>query len=130
MESSAISAPHVQAAGQVPALEHDRRRGRVRAAWMVAAGADLLQMVLFPFFSEGWLSPADDVLDVVVALALSKLIGFHWAFLPAAVAEVIPLVEVVPTWTASVWIATRRGLASGRRDERPPATSLASGPGT
>ena len=34
----------------------------------------------------------------------SWLLGFHWAFLPAAVAEVVPVVDLAPTWTAAVLI--------------------------
>jgi hypothetical protein len=55
----------------------------------------------------GVASPVDDVLDVVVALVMLKLVGFHWAFLPAFAAELVPFVDLVPSWTAAVWLATR-----------------------
>ena len=57
---------------------------RRRAARLIAVGADALQLFLFPLFGEGFASPLDDVLDLAVALTLVKLLGFHWAFLPAA----------------------------------------------
>ena len=81
--------------------------GRVRAARAVAIGADLLQLVLLPTFFPATLPPANSVIDVIVAIALVLLVGWHWAFLPAFVAEMIPFVDLVPTWTAAVMIATR-----------------------
>jgi hypothetical protein len=38
---------------------------------------------------------------------MSWLIGWHWAFLPTFVSELIPLWDLVPTWTAAVFFATR-----------------------
>jgi hypothetical protein len=35
------------------------------------------------------------------------LLGWHWEFLPAFVAEVIPGVELVPSWTFAVLEPTR-----------------------
>jgi hypothetical protein len=81
--------------------------GRIRAARIVAVGADLLQIVVLPAFYPGVLSPANNVIDGVVAIALVLLVGWHWAFLPAFVAEMIPFVDLIPTWTAAVMIATR-----------------------
>jgi hypothetical protein len=77
---------------------------RRRAARLVAFAADALQLALFPLFGEGIASPLDDALDVAVALLLIKLLGFHWAFLPAAAAELVPVVDLAPTWTAAVLI--------------------------
>ena len=37
---------------------------------------------VFPLFAEGALSPADEVLDLVVAAVLVRLLGWHWEFLP------------------------------------------------
>lgn len=80
--------------------------GRRRAARLVAAAADLLQLGLFPLFGEGFASPANDVLDVVVAGILVKLLGFHWALLPALGAELLPGIDLAPTWTAAVLMIT------------------------
>jgi hypothetical protein len=76
-------------------------------AWGVAIAADALQWAVLPLFAEGSLSVPDGVLDVAVAAALTALIGFHWSFLPAFVAESIPVVDLVPTWTGAVWLALR-----------------------
>lgn len=80
---------------------------RRRAAWAIAIAADALQWVLAPMFAEGALSIPNGVIDVGVGIALTALIGFHWSFLPAFIAESIPFVDLVPTWTGSVWLATR-----------------------
>jgi hypothetical protein len=79
----------------------------VRAAWIVAIAADLLQIVFFPAFVSGWLSPLNNALDVVVAVLMVRLLGWHFAFLPTFVAELVPTLDLIPTWTAAVWFATR-----------------------
>jgi len=73
----------------------------------VALGADLVQIVALPVFLPGAPSPWDDVLDVVVGFVLVRLIGWHWAFLPAFVGELIPGFELFPTWTTAVLFVTR-----------------------
>ncbi len=80
---------------------------QVKAARIVAASADLLQIVLLPAFLPGSPSPAADVIDVVVALVMLRLLGWHWAFLPTFVVELLPMVDLVPTWTAAVFLVTR-----------------------
>jgi ethanolamine transporter EutH len=79
---------------------------QIRAARAIAMLADLAEIVVFPAFMEGFLSPANDVLDVAVAVALTWLLGWHWAFLPSFLAEMIPVVGLVPTWTAAVFYVT------------------------
>jgi len=85
-----------------------------RMAWLVAIAADFLQVVAWPFFVEGGGSLADGVLDVAVAAILSRLLGWHWAFLPTLVAELIPGVDLFPTWTAAVFYVTRQRIRSGQ----------------
>jgi hypothetical protein len=77
------------------------------AAYVIGICADLIQVCLTPFLSEGFASPFNDVLDVVVCVILSRLIGFHVAFLPSFLIKLIPLVEIAPTWTLAVFISTR-----------------------
>jgi len=69
---------------------------------ILALAADALQIFFFPLFAEGALSPADDVLDVLVAAVLVHLLGWHWEFLPAFAAELVPGVDLVPFWTIAV----------------------------
>jgi hypothetical protein len=84
------------------AISELSERSRFRTALVLAFAADALQIFMFPLFSEGALSPADDVLDLVVGAALVRLLGWHWEFLPAFAAELVPGVDLVPFWTLSV----------------------------
>ena len=81
--------------------------GRVQAARWIAAAADFLQIVVFPVFIPGLLSPWEDALDFLVALAMIALIGWHWSFLPSFLAELVPGLDLIPTWTAAVFFVTR-----------------------
>lgn len=88
-------------------MREDLAPRAVRAARWIAVGADLLQIVLLPAFFPGALSPVNDLIDVVTAALLLRLLGWHWSFLPTFVAELTPFVDLVPTWTAAVFLATR-----------------------
>ena len=87
-------------------------RWRLKTALVLAVGADALQLFVMPLFSEGALSPADDVLDLVVAAILVRLLGWHWEFLPAFAAELLPGVDLVPCWTLAVANVYRKWKAS------------------
>ena len=84
-----------------------------RLAWTIAIAADALQIVAFPFFVEGGLSPADSVLDLLVSVLMVRLLGWHWAFLPTAAAKLIPGADLFPTWTTAVWFVTRHKVSAG-----------------
>ena len=71
-------------------------RRRIWFACAVAVAADVIQVCLGPF---GWAGP-DEVIDVIVMVLLTSIIGFHPLFLPTFVAEFIPVVDALPTWTA------------------------------
>jgi hypothetical protein len=75
---------------------------RLRIAMIVAIVADLLQLVFFPWFFEGVLSPAEDALDAGVAAILAWLLGWHWEFLPSFLVKLVPGVDMVPLWTIAV----------------------------
>ena len=96
-----------------------------RLAWLVAIAADALQIIAFPMFVEGAASPADAVLDVAVAAVLTKLLGWHWAFLPSLAAELIPGVDLIPTWTAAVFFVTRQQVRSVEPEVLPPGPAPA-----
>ena len=91
-----------------------------RLAWLVALAADAIQIVGFPLFVEGAVSPADSVLDLVVGVVLVRLLGWHWAFLPSLAAELIPGMDLFPTWTAAVWFVTRQQIHPGEPEILPP----------
>src|SRR6266566_7744558 len=99
-------------------------RSRFRAAMILAMAADALQIFVFPLFVEGALSPADDVLDFAVAAVLVRLLGWHWEFLPAFLAELVPGVDLVPLWTLAVANVYRKWkqitiVTEEPRDQRP-----------
>ena len=79
-----------------------RTRWQFQTAMILAMSADALQLFVMPLFAEGALSPADDVLDVAMAAILVRLLGWHWEFLPAFAVELIPGVDLVPSWTFAV----------------------------
>lgn len=83
-----------------------------RMAWMIAIGADAIQIVALPFFAEGGISPFDTFVDLAAAFALTRLLGWHWAFLPAVIAELIPGLDLFPTWTAAVFYVMRQRARS------------------
>ena len=85
---------------------------RLRAALALAIVADLLQIAIFPLFIEGAASPADDLLDLGVAGAMSYLLGWHWEFLPSFFAKLVPGVDFVPLWTLAVANVYRKSKRS------------------
>ena len=95
------------------------RRGLVRTARMLAMAVDFVQLVAVPFFMPGAASPVNDVVDLITAVVLTRLVGWHMAFLPTFLAELIPMVDLFPTWTVAVFFATMRrtGPIRGAVDE-------------
>ncbi len=73
-----------------------------RTAMILAILADALQVVVFPLFVAGGLSPADDVLDLGIGALMVHLLGWHWDFLPTFFAKLLPGVDLVPFWTLAV----------------------------
>lgn len=87
-------------------------RTRVRLAYAVAVTVDVCQWLLGPV---GW-AFADEILDVVAAVLISWAIGFHPLFLPAFALELLPVADMLPTWTACVALV----VMLRRRQEPPP----------
>ncbi len=90
---------------------------KFRTAMLLAIVADALQLVVFPLFVEGALSSADDLLDICVAMAMVRLLGWHWEFLPSFLAKLLPGVDLVPFWTLAVANVWRKAKASHVVDE-------------
>lgn len=80
---------------------------RRKPALLIAIVADVVQFGLLPLFFSGALSPINAALDVLVGFLLVRRLGWHWAFLPAFAAELLPWIDLFPTWTAAVWFVTR-----------------------
>lgn len=84
--------------------------------------ADALQLALLPLFAGGALEGVDLAVDGIVAVLLIALCGFHPAFLPTIIAEALPVVDLVPSWTLAAMFVTR-----GR--SKPPALTPTAGTG-
>jgi hypothetical protein len=104
---------------------------RFREAMVIAIVADALQIVVFPFFVEGALSPTADILDFGIAALLVKLLGWHWEFLPSFFAKLVPGVDLVPFWALAVVNVYRKSkriaVAAEESREQHPALKDAQG---
>ena len=85
-------------------------RRRMLLALAVAVIADALQFILLPF---AW-SFAESAVDVVAMVLTLWILGFHLLLLPTFVIELVPVADVLPTWTACV-IAV---IALRKREQR------------
>jgi len=94
---------------------------RVRLARTIALAADFFQVIAFPLFFPGGLSPLVDALDIGVAIVMTMLLGWHWAFLPTMFAELLPILDLFPTWTMAVFYVTR---GQAREPEEPQAPRI------
>ena len=95
-------------------------RSRLRTAWVVAVVVDGLQLITSPAELTGpmeWVLGAG--VDLVTMGVMIFLVGFHWAFLPSLVTKLLPFVDLAPTWTMALIIATR-----DRRKLTPPRATL------
>src|SRR5579864_519061 len=91
-----------------------------RTAMLVAIAADALQLVVFPLFVAGAISPADDVLDLGIGAVMVHLLGWHWEFLPSFLAKLVPGVDLVPFWTMAVANVWRKAKAPETGAEKRP----------
>jgi hypothetical protein len=88
-------------------------RRRIWIACAIAVIADGIQVLLAPL---GWFG-IDEAIDVIVMVAMSATIGFHPLFLPTFVVEFIPVIDMLPSWTA----CTLGVIALRRKQSTPPA---------
>ena len=97
-------------------------RKRIIAAYVVAIIADILEIPITAtedLSGMALLLPAeaaDGIIDCVVMGLMTKLLGFHWAFLPTFIIELIPEVDLLPTWVGCVALVVWQ-----RKKEVPPA---------
>jgi hypothetical protein len=82
-----------QLSGRLTAPRLTRRR--IVLALLVGLAADALQ-ILLP------VPPAPEIIDVIAAGLTFWLLGFHLLLLPTFVVELIPVADMLPTWTACV----------------------------
>lgn len=100
---------------------------KARAAFILAIVVDLLQAPAQVATLSGVLAlPTQAIdlgVDVVTALIMSRLLGFHWALAPTFLLEALPFVDVAPTWTACVWIVIQARKSEGRYEKMPKAAA-------
>lgn len=70
-------------------------RTRIFLALAVAIVADGLQILLGPL---GW-AFIDQAIDIVAMVLTMWILGFHILLLPTFVVELIPVADMLPTWT-------------------------------
>ncbi len=80
----------------------------------MAIAADALQLLLGPF---GWVF-FDQIIDVIAMFLTWRTIGFHPLLLPTFLVEFIPLVDMLPTWTACVALVV--SLRKKSQEPKPP----------
>jgi hypothetical protein len=95
-------------------------RNRVRLAYVVAMTADALQLLLGPL---GW-AFADEIIDVAAMILTWRLIGFHPLLLPTFALELMPVTDLLPTWTGCVALV----VALRKRQQGAPPQPPAPGP--
>ena len=71
---------------------------RVRLAYAIAVTTDALQFMLGPI---GW-AGADEILDVAATALMWRILGFHPLLLPTFLIELLPVSDMLPTWTGCV----------------------------
>jgi hypothetical protein len=90
---------------------------RVILAFGIAIMADLIQIPVTAVTMTGIFAIpgeiADLMVDCVVMVATSLLLGFHWLLLPTLFVEVIPGLDLLPTWTGCVALLVKK-----RREEQ------------
>lgn len=91
---------------------------RARLALALAVLVDAIQLPLQGASLTGiGTLPAEAIdlaIDAATALIISRLIGFHWALLPTLALELIPFVDLAPTWFVCVTYVISRRRQEGR----------------
>lgn len=65
------------------------------------------------------------VLDCIVMGAMTRILGFHWMFLPTFCVEVIPGLDMLPTWAGCVaFVVWRRKKEEAEQAKMPPLNSV------
>lgn len=70
-------------------------RKRIWFAYAVSLLTDGIQLGLLSF---GWVF-IDEALDVIAMVLTTAALGFHPLLLPTFVLEMVPVVDMLPTWT-------------------------------
>src|SRR5512132_335627 len=88
-------------------------RKRLWFAFTVAALTDGIQLAFGP---AGFVL-VDQVLDLIAMILVSAAVGFHPLLLPTFVLELLPVADLLPSWTA----CTAAVVMLRKKTEAPPA---------
>jgi hypothetical protein len=87
-------------------------RRRILIAYAVAVVADLIEFPISAVELPVVVAPVGEfvafVVDAIVFGVMTKLLGFHWMFLPSFCIEVIPGLDMLPTWVGCVFFVVRQ----------------------
>jgi hypothetical protein len=95
---------------------------RIWLAFTIAVAADAIQLTLGPV---GWLF-ADELIDIATMALLSVVVGFHPLFIPTFVAEFVPMVDMLPTWTGCITVVV--ALRHRQQQRTGPTPTVTSAP--
>jgi hypothetical protein len=101
-------------------------RKRILAAFAIAVMADVVQILLGPL---GW-TFADEITDVIAMGLIIWLLGFHPLLLPTFIIELVPLIDMLPTWTGCVAavVMVRRNASRPGVPSSPEEPGVSGGP--
>jgi hypothetical protein len=88
-------------------------RKRIWFAFAVAGIVDAVQLSLGPL---GW-AFVDEGLDVIAMVLICAALGFHMLLLPTFVLELVPVVDMLPTWTGCTAVVV---ILRKRAQTKPP----------
>ncbi len=81
-----------------PLLQPKLTKTRLAIALAAGVAADGLQLLMGPL---GW-AFADAGIDVAAMAVTTLALGFHVLLLPTFVLELVPVADMLPTWTGCV----------------------------
>jgi hypothetical protein len=97
---------------------------RIVIAYVVAIAADLIEFPLTAIELTVIGAPVAEfiafIIDAFVFGVMFKLLGFHWMFLPSFCVEVIPGLDMLPTWVGCVWFVVRQRKKEQNFNPTPP----------
>ena len=91
-------------------------RPRIWAAVVIAVVTDAAQFLLGPL---GW-AGFDEGADVVAMVLLTTILGFHPLLLPTFILELLPVTDMLPTWTGCVLLVVALRRKTPPKQEPPP----------
>ena len=107
-----------------PVKKPELTRNRIIAAFTVAVVADLLEFPITAAEATFLGAPVGELgaglVDIIVFGIMTRLLGFHWMFLPTFVVEVIPGLDILPTWVGCVGFVVWKRK---KKDAQPPLVS-------